>query len=80
MLKPEPPLAEHRLSVDDFRTAIGNRIHGFYNTKRLHSSNGYRAPVDHDGHDLGPPRSPRPESQVVGQVGARSVMAGLEQP
>jgi len=49
-LKQEVPLEEPRLSVDDLRAAIGTYIHGFYNSKRLHSTNGYQAPADHERH------------------------------
>jgi transposase InsO family protein len=51
-LKQEVPFEDPRLSVDDLRAAIGTYIHGFYNTTRLHSSNDYRAPVDHERHFL----------------------------
>lgn len=49
-LKQELPLDELRLSVDAARKAIEAYIQDFYNPKLLHSTNGYRAPIDHERH------------------------------
>lgn len=49
-LKQELPLDERRLSFDEVHKAISKYIHDFYNSKRLHSTNGYRSPSDHERH------------------------------
>lgn len=52
-LKQELPLEEPLLCLQAADKAISTYIQDFYNLRRLHSTNGYRAPIDHerDFHD-----------------------------
>lgn len=49
-LKQELPLDGLRLTVEELTKKIDSYIRDFYNQKRLHSTNEYRAPIDHERH------------------------------
>ena len=59
-LKQEPPLDEPRLSVQDVRRMISAYFFDFYNSKRLHSTHGFRTPPDHERAFHEAPVKPEP--------------------